>query len=862
MILYDSYVSGSLTIASSVTASSGAARNVIIAPTLVASANGDSLVGLLISPSFNAGAFTGVTQSDVTIAGNGVLNISSGNGIIRFNNNNWLTTNSTDTRTYLQSGGLYHIWFAAGGSEIARLNTNGNLVLQNGGTFTDNGYRLQVNGLGAPSGSVFISGTTISDYPTLGSELLTTGDGTSWSGSAFSTGYAHTTGSVIALTSSLAAINGAFYQTSITVAGRTSGSFSFTFGGATTTSVSSTTSFALAAISTGSFALTPSTDFNGTASVSLKQITVASTPTLIISNTATSSVLSNLEIRVPSGSSGNTFIGYRSGRFNTTATGNTFLGYQAGSVNMGPNNTFIGTNAGLNNTTGNSNVFIGNGTGQNNTTGYNNTIINTALSSMQTGGENIIMGFFAGRFNTSGGSNIFLGRDSGRDGVSTSNNIFIGLGAGSFLTSGANNIFFGIGAGQGFAGSTSNLLTTSSNSILIGGSTYTGGNSQTNQIVIGIGTTGLGSNTTVLGNSSTTTTAIYGNLSLGSTVDAGYKLDVTGTARVSGAATFSSTVTSQTGFKLPANGNGTSPTLAYNNSLGFGVSGTGIFFGNLYNSDLTTSMQLRVTNAGGTDITAMTLLSSGNVGISTTTPGYKLDVNGDFKSGTSYLTGNTTFFSTAVSGPLNYGGSTIRIVGGTGTSASGIQFGPADSNATGARGRIGFVASANNGNPKEFAIIKGVLDSTGANTCNGSLTFHTLNGDNATEAATRMTIDGNGSIGAPSGTNIYNASDIRLKQNVFTIGEGLASILALNPIKFNWIDNFVPSENGKNMLGFIAQEVQEVIPEAVEAFGGNSITVGDTTIENPLRVNEKYIIPLLVKAIQELSAEIELLKNK
>jgi len=388
--------------------------------------------------------------------------------------------------------------------------------------------------------NALFSGTTASDYPTLGSELLTTGDGTSWTGSAFSTGYAHTTGSIVALTSSLAAINGGYYQTSITVAGRTSGSFSFTFGGATTTGVSSTTSFALAAISTGTFALTPSTDFDGTASISLKQITVASTPTLIISNTATSSVLSNLEIRVPSGSTGNTFIGYQSGRYNTTATGNTFIGYQAGAANIGVNNTFIGYRAGAANTTGNGNVAIGYTAGASLTTGYNNTIINVGISSMSTGANNTIIGFFAGRLNSTGFGNVFIGRDSGRDGVSISDNVFVGNAAGSYVTSGGSNTFIGIGAGSNFGGSSANPLTTSNSSILIGVNTYPLANSQTNQIVIGNGTTGLGSNSTIIGTTSTTTTAIYGNLLLGSTTDSGYKLDVTGTARVSSAVTFSS----------------------------------------------------------------------------------------------------------------------------------------------------------------------------------------------------------------------------------------------------------------------------------------------------------------------------------
>lgn len=121
----------------------------------------------------------------------------------------------------------------------------------------------------------------------------------------------------------------------------------------------------------------------------------------------------------------------------------------------------------------------------------------------------------------------------------------------------------------------------------------------------------------------------------------------------------------------------------------------------------------------------------------------------------------------------------------------------------------------------------------------------------------KMTITASGNIGAPTGTNIYNASDVRFKQNITTITNGLDKIIGLNPIKFNWIEGFEESEDGKDMLGFIAQEVQNVIPEAVENFGNNSITIGETIIDNPLRVNEKFIIPVLVKAIQEMNTKSE-----
>jgi hypothetical protein len=130
------------------------------------------------------------------------------------------------------------------------------------------------------------------------------------------------------------------------------------------------------------------------------------------------------------------------------------------------------------------------------------------------------------------------------------------------------------------------------------------------------------------------------------------------------------------------------------------------------------------------------------------------------------------------------------------------------------------------------------------------------------QGSERFRISANGSIGAGGSTNnIYNASDVRLKQNIVPINSGLDKIKALNPVKFNWADGFEPNEANKTLLGFIAQEVNEVIPEAIESFGGD-INLNGKLIDNPLRVNEKFIIPVLVKAIQELSAKVSLLENK
>jgi len=146
-------------------------------------------------------------------------------------------------------------------------------------------------------------------------------------------------------------------------------------------------------------------------------------------------------------------------------------------------------------------------------------------------------------------------------------------------------------------------------------------------------------------------------------------------------------------------------------------------------------------------------------------------------------------------------------------------------------------------------------NSSASISANGGLIFGSDTSNGTTQ---RMLIDTSGNIGAPSGTNIFNASDSRVKTNVVNLEKGLSDIKSLRPVSFNWIDGFCDEE--KNTLyGFIAQEVQTVDSNLIQDFS-QEITVKDTKIENVLRVNEKFIIPMLVKAIQELSAKVEALE--
>ncbi len=166
-------------------------------------------------------------------------------------------------------------------------------------------------------------------------------------------------------------------------------------------------------------------------------------------------------------------------------------------------------------------------------------------------------------------------------------------------------------------------------------------------------------------------------------------------------------------------------------------------------------------------------------------------------------------------------------------------------------------------------ILRGSSNADGSTITNANVTTFREYGNfvfmtGASNMGTRLTIAQNGSIGAPSGTNIYNASDSRLKKNVVTLDKGLDAIKALRPVSFNWIDGFCDEEKD-TLYGFVAQEAQTVDSNLVAPFGGD-VNIGDDPenpdqiITDPLRVNEKYIVPMLVKAIQELTAKVEALE--
>jgi hypothetical protein len=99
-----------------------------------------------------------------------------------------------------------------------------------------------------------------------------------------------------------------------------------------------------------------------------------------------------------------------------------------------------------------------------------------------------------------------------------------------------------------------------------------------------------------------------------------------------------------------------------------------------------------------------------------------------------------------------------------------------------------------------------------------------------------------------------NASDSRYKHDIADLPYGLDFILKLRPRQFIYNN----SNDNKLSMGFIAQEVQEVMKQYDMKGKFNLVRIME---QDYLGLNTTQIIPILVKAVQELSAENEELKN-
>ena len=141
-------------------------------------------------------------------------------------------------------------------------------------------------------------------------------------------------------------------------------------------------------------------------------------------------------------------------------------------------------------------------------------------------------------------------------------------------------------------------------------------------------------------------------------------------------------------------------------------------------------------------------------------------------------------------------------------------------------------------------------------------------------------IDGNNTLGTSLNrwaavyavNGFIQTSDKNLKKNIHDLNYGIDEIMKLKPVSYQWKkdtigDTTIKANEKETKLGFLAQDVLEIIPEVVKTHEWKILDEKKpqeyTRVKNErLGMNYSEMIPVLVKAIQEQQREIDLLKQQ
>lgn len=277
-----------------------------------------------------------------------------------------------------------------------------------------------------------------------------------------------------------------------------------------------------------------------------------------------------------------------------------------------------------------------------------------------------------------------------------------------------------------------------------------------------------------------------------------------------------------TGSNYPVPSTGAFFTTGTLNALGFVTNGDVSSGGSTYT----------YFNTGGFQAAneRMRITAAGNVGIGTTTPGFLLTVAGTL-------------------GMIGPGANSAILVSNSGT--GGRQYDLISTNNSGIGGGGNLIIfdeghlGNGTGNGNVFQI-----SSAGALSLSSHITQSATGNYLCINTSTFEVTRGNGST--------CTTSDSRFKKNIQPLADvsGLAAIEQLKPVSFNWRST---TEATTTQLGFIAQDVQKIFPDLVNDNGTATITNTDgstTTISHSLSLNYNGLIPVTVKAIQELNDKI------
>jgi hypothetical protein len=542
----------------------------------------------------------------------------------------------------------------------------------------------------------------------------------------------------------------------------------------------------------------------------------------------------------------NTAVGSAALAANTTGANNVAIGKNALAVNNSGNNTAVGTNSLLVNTTGSANTAIGAaslfsniggirnsavgaGALQNNNADYNTAIGSLSLFSNTTGTPNTAVGYWALRDNQTGTNNVAVG-DSALTANTANNNTAVGSGAMASTTTGNANAAFGFNALNANIGGVSNsafgILALASSTTGLRNSAFgaqalqnTNGSSNTAvghqsmfTSISGDSNTALGFQTlytnTANNNTAVGSLALYSNTTGTPNTAVGYNalnLNVSGTNNV---AVGDSALAANTGNSNNAFGSG---ALAANTT-----GGSNCAFGH---------------KALGRSIGAYENAAFGHLALELNTGGQR-----NVAVGKGALQANTNALGNVAVGWNSLLATT------TGAPNTAVGYNSLVNNLTGANNvAVGDSALAANTGNNNVAI-----GSAAGN--DGLISIVAQNN--------HVVIGNNSTTNAICKVTWATTSDIREKEVLGVVPHGLDFVNALPTIAYKFkkdrADANAPVDAPLH-YGFPAQDIL--------ALEGTGVIVNADDPEH-LRLNSADLIPVLVNAIKELSAELAELKAK
>ncbi|MBI5215122.1 MAG: tail fiber domain-containing protein [Ignavibacteriae bacterium] len=259
----------------------------------------------------------------------------------------------------------------------------------------------------------------------------------------------------------------------------------------------------------------------------------------------------------------------------------------------------------------------------------------------------------------------------------------------------------------------------------------------------------------------------------------------------------------------------------------------------LANANVPLVFSTRAASADWTE--AMRITNGGNVGIGKTSPAYKLDVNGIINATDIYKNGSPLSSSQWVTAgsSIYYNSGNVGI--GTTTPSANLEVSSSTSSTIKIQAGYGW------NNSSQLLFMNKDFQSYPAGI---RLRINTNNYN----SAVLCVFNGDSSFGTFSGVYMgfqdnywYSWSDMRLKKDINELDGGLAKVMKLRPVSYKW------KTKEKSNVGFIAQEVEKIIPTAVD------VPKSDTDYYG---LSQEKLIPYLTKAIQEQQALIEKQANE